>query len=168
MKIVVVSDTHMPRMAKALPTRLRQELDDAELIIHAGDWTSLQVYTDLSRYAKVVGVAGNNDGEAIIKKFGYQKIITCGTKRIGVVHGHLPHPKKTAQQNAAHAFSASDVDVIVFGHSHIPLLKQHDGTLLFNPGSPTAKRRQPQYSFGILTIGEELIRARHVYYDNKE
>ncbi|MGO4106700.1 metallophosphoesterase family protein [Paenibacillus sp. YAF4_2] len=167
MKIVVVSDTHMPRMAKALPPRLIVELDNADLILHAGDWTSPLVYGELSKYAPVKGVAGNNDGEAIVKKLGYKKVVTCGGKRIGLVHGHLPHSSKKAEQNAALSFTPKQVDAIVFGHSHIPFMQEQNGILLFNPGSPTAKRKQPQYSFGIMSIINGHLTARHIFYDNK-
>ncbi|MCM3625804.1 metallophosphoesterase [Paenibacillus glycanilyticus] len=167
MKIVVVSDTHMPRMAKALPPRLLAELENADLILHAGDWTSSAVYSELRKFAPVKGVAGNNDGETIVKKLGYKKIVTAGGKRIGLVHGHLPSSGKKAEQNAALAFTANQVDAIVFGHSHIPFMKEHNGILLFNPGSATARRKQPQYSFGIMSIIEGELKARHIFYDNK-
>ncbi|GLX70728.1 metallophosphoesterase family protein [Paenibacillus glycanilyticus] len=167
MKIIVVSDTHMPRMAKALPPRLLAELANADLIIHAGDWTSSSVYSELSKFAPVKGVAGNNDGEIIVKKLGYKKIVSAGGKRIGLVHGHLPYSGKKAEQNAALAFTPNQVDVIVFGHSHVPYMKEHNGVLLFNPGSPTAKRKQPQYSFGVMHISDGELKARHIFYDNK-
>ncbi|MFF2482498.1 metallophosphoesterase family protein [Paenibacillus sp. NPDC058071] len=165
MKIVVVADTHMPRSAKALPKRLVAELSDAKLILHAGDWTSEEVYRELARYAPVEGVAGNNDGGELAKRLGFSKIVRCGGFRIGLTHGHLPNPKRTALRNASLAFSPDEVDAVVFGHSHIPLLKRENGLLLFNPGSPTAKRRQPQYSFGILQTGEQGLKARHIFFD---
>ncbi|WP_336772155.1 metallophosphoesterase family protein [Paenibacillus sp. MMO-58] len=167
MKIVVVSDTHMPRMAKAFPPRLLAELANADLILHAGDWTSSDVFKELSKFAPVKGVAGNNDGETIVKKLGFKKIVNAGGKRIGLVHGHLPYSIKKAEQNAALSFDAGQVDAIVFGHSHVPFLKEQNGILLFNPGSATAKRKQPQYSFGIMSITEGELKARHIFYDNK-
>ncbi|TJY43918.1 metallophosphoesterase [Cohnella pontilimi] len=169
MKIVVVSDTHIPRMAKSLPARLVRELEsNTDLILHAGDWTSEQVYDQLVRYAPVEGVAGNNDGEALLMRFGLRKKIVSGGIRIGLVHGHGPNPRLTAEHRAAAAFDQGEVDIIVFGHSHIPVLKRLDGMLLFNPGSPTDKRRQKQYSFGILSISGTDIRAKHVFYDSKD
>ncbi|MFX3632806.1 MAG: metallophosphoesterase family protein [Candidatus Pristimantibacillus sp.] len=168
MKIVVVSDTHMPRMAKGLPERLVKELVTADLIIHAGDWTQSDVYDKLVKYAPVEGVAGNNDGDLLANRFGYKKIIKCGTKRFGIVHGHLPNPKRSAVYNASNSFTAEEVDVIIFGHSHVPLLKWHNGILLFNPGSTTSKRKQRLYSFGIIHAAEGVLKARHIYHESKD
>lgn len=168
MKIVVVSDTHMPRMAKKLPERLVRSLATAERILHAGDWTSEAVYDQLARFAPVEGVAGNNDGSAIAAKLGYRKKLFIGEVRIGLVHGHGPQARRTAEQQAALSFAPDEVDMVVFGHSHVPLRKTVGGVLMFNPGSPTDKRRQKQFSFGILEIEGKLVQARHVFYDSKE
>jgi hypothetical protein len=168
MKIVVVSDTHMPRMARRLPERLVRELGGADLILHAGDWTSEEVYDMLARYAPVEGVAGNNDGAAIVSRFGYRKRISCGELIVGLVHGHGPAARRSAERQAAESFAPGEADVIVFGHSHTPLVKKESGVLLFNPGSPTDKRRQKLYSFGIMEIDGRKIEARHVYFESKE
>lgn len=168
MKIIVVSDTHMPRMAKWLPARLARELGSADLILHAGDWTSESVYEQLRQYAPVEGVAGNNDGEAIAARFGYRKTIACGKLKVGLVHGHSPKAGTTAQRQAELSFPPGEADVIVFGHTHVPLCQRQGGTLMFNPGSPTDKRRQKRYSFGVLRIEEDRVEARHVFYESKE
>jgi putative phosphoesterase len=169
MKIIVVSDTHMPRSSRQLPNRLVQELRTADLILHAGDWTSEEVYEELARYAPVEGVAGNNDGEAVASRFGCRKKLQLpGGVTIGLVHGHGAKAGLTAEQTAGHSFAPGEADLIVFGHSHIPVLKRQGGRLLFNPGSPTDKRREKQYSFGILDIEGRKIEARHVFYDSKE
>jgi putative phosphoesterase len=169
LKIVVVSDTHMPRMAKSLPARLVRELENGtDLVLHAGDWTDESVYQQLVRYAPVEGVAGNNDGESLLSRFGLRKKIVCNDVKIGLVHGHGPNVRLTAEHRAAAAFEADEVDLVVFGHSHIPVHKTQAGIRMFNPGSPTDKRRQKQYSFGILQIEGRDIRASHVFYDSRE
>ncbi|SFT24731.1 metallophosphoesterase [Paenibacillus sp. BC26] len=169
MKVVVVSDTHMTRMAKKLPDRLIQELRGADAIVHAGDWMTLSVWDMLRAFARTEGVAGNNDGDDIIAKFGHRKVLDIGGLRVGLVHGHLgPGKREDTETNAYRSFDQGSVDVIVFGHSHVPLIRERSGVLLFNPGSPTDKRRQKQYSFGIFTIeGGSLLTADHVYYDDK-
>jgi len=164
MKIAVVSDTHMPHMAKYLPRKLVEGLQDADYILHAGDWTTLDVYDELQLFAPVDGVAGNNDGMEIVRKFGYAKIVAFGSKRIGIVHGH--GAAGTTEERAYHAFKSEKVDCIIFGHSHVPVMKEIGGILMFNPGSPTDKRRQPQYSYGWLEISDKL-KARHIFYDDK-
>lgn len=164
MRIIVVSDTHMPRRrVKGLPEQLNNAIRDADLILHAGDWCDMATVDALSPYAPLEGVAGNNDGEALIKRFGYRKIVTVGDVRIGIVHGH--GVKGTTESRSREAFARESPDVIVFGHSHIPLLKEMNGILLFNPGSPTDKRRQAKYSFGILEVDGRDIRASHLLFD---
>ncbi|GGO01420.1 metallophosphoesterase family protein [Saccharibacillus kuerlensis] len=171
-KIVVVADTHMPRMAKALPPTLTEELKDADLILHAGDWTSPDIYDLFAVYAPIYGVAGNNDGAAIAEHWGYRRIVEIAGWQIGLTHGHLGRGGGT-QANAAAAFEGEEVDMIVFGHSHIPFLS-HDTMIsedrkvsLFNPGSPTDKRWQKRYSFGIITLNGMLVSFEHRYYDSK-
>ncbi|MFD1020342.1 metallophosphoesterase family protein [Thalassobacillus hwangdonensis] len=163
MKVVVLSDTHMPTKAKQLPVRLLEELKTAELILHAGDWQSLNVYDTLSTFAEVKGVTGNVDGNDMKEKFPEQQIIEVGKYRIGLVHGH--GEKKTTEKRAIEAFEDTEVDIIVYGHSHIPVTRYFKKTLLFNPGSPTDKRALPYYSFGILHLGEEL-KAEHIFFQH--
>lgn len=165
MRVVVVSDTHMPRMAKKLPDVLEKDLQSADLIIHAGDWQTLAVYQLFSKYASIVGVYGNVDDEDVRSKFNEKEIIHIGDYTFGLTHGH--GTKKTTEERALEMFTKDEVDCIIFGHSHIPVLKSVNGVLLFNPGSATDKRRQPKYSYGIITIGDEL-RCEHVFYHSKE
>lgn len=168
MKIGVVSDTHMPRRGAELPQALIKSFKTCDLILHLGDWTSLEVYEQLSRLAPVDGIAGNNDGAEIIRRFGYQKVLELGSRRIGLIHGHLPNVWKSAEQNARMAFAGKPLDAVLFGHSHKPFIERQDGLLLFNPGSPTDKRREARYSFGLLELGTDGIQARHVFIDSKK
>jgi putative phosphoesterase len=167
MRVIVVSDTHMPRMNKKLPDRLLKELQTAEAIIHAGDWTNLTVYETLAAMAPTYGVAGNNDGADIHRKFGLRKQLVLEGVRIGIVHGHGASKRSNTEAHAIESFKHNRLDVLVYGHSHIPVLKNVDGKLVFNPGSPTDKRRQARYSFGILDLTEGSVVARHVYFDDK-
>lgn len=167
MKIVVVSDTHMPRMNKKLPDRLLRELGNTDAIIHAGDWTKLSVYEELAAYAPTYGVAGNNDGEDIVRKFGKRKRLELEGIRIGVVHGHGTGKRTATELQAIETFSGVSLDALVYGHSHIPVLRRIGKMLVFNPGSPTDKRRQPLYSFGIFKITDGVLTAKHVYYADK-
>jgi len=167
MKIVVVSDTHMPRMAKTLPERLRRELKGADAIIHAGDWTKMSVYEQLAAYAPVHGVIGNNDGEELASRFANRLLLELGGFRFGVVHGHGAAKRSSTEANAIEAFHGTPIDVLVYGHSHIPVLKRSGGLLVFNPGSPTDKRRQSLYSFGVFAIDGKELKARHIRYADK-
>lgn len=155
----------MPAKASHLPEALKLGLQQADLILHAGDWTSLDVVDQLLNYAPVYGVAGNNDGAELAKRWGYSRIVECEGKRIGLVHGH--GRSGTTERRAMDAFTGQMVDAIVFGHSHVPLCKKQNGILMFNPGSPTDKRRQPTYSYGVLELSKGSLQGRIVYFDNK-
>ncbi|GAA0611586.1 metallophosphoesterase family protein [Virgibacillus siamensis] len=154
MKIIVTSDTHMPKKGTQLPFRLMKELETAELIIHAGDWSSMRVYDTLQQYAPVKGVCGNIESNEILKKLPSKELLTINGFRIGIVHGH--GEKKTTERRAFDTFFDEDANAIIFGHSHIPLLRYFKKTLLLNPGSPTDKRTQPYYSFATLQIDDEI------------
>lgn len=99
MKIVVTADTHIPKSAKQLPSRLLQELETADRIIHAGDWQTIEVYEELQKYAPVDGVCGNVDGEDIRQVMPEKKIIEAGGFTIGIIHGH--GEKKTTEKRAS-------------------------------------------------------------------
>ncbi|MNC04283.1 phosphodiesterase [compost metagenome] len=167
MKVGVVSDTHMTRMAKKLPKALTEGLAGVELILHLGDWVDLEIVDELAKIAPVEGIAGNNDGREIVERFGEQKILTLAGARIGMIHGHAPYSGRGTDGNALKAFAGEQLDCILFGHSHQPLLRRENGLLLFNPGSPTDKRREKLYSFGLMDIEDGNIEARHVFYESK-
>ena len=164
MKIVVISDTHMPKKAKQLPNRLLIDLENCDYIIHAGDWQTVDLYDELKQYAPVIGVTGNVDGPDLQRLLKTKEIFKAGDLHIGIVHGH--GTGKTTEKRAMESFADEKVDCIIYGHSHIPVLKETDGVVVFNPGSPTDKRRQQEFSYGILTIGER-IRAEHVFFKEK-
>ena len=163
-KIVIVSDTHIPFRAKKLPQPLVDACQEADFIIHAGDWQTMDVYHELAAYAEIDGVTGNVDPWDILEKFGRKKIFTFGDLKIGVVHGDSD--RKPTEKQAYDTFSNDEVDIIVFGHSHTPVMREVDGVTLFNPGSPTDKRRQAQFSFGLLEIGDSW-ELKHVFFDKE-
>ncbi|RAJ00944.1 MULTISPECIES: metallophosphoesterase [Paenibacillus] len=165
MKIIVISDTHLPRRARKLPDPLVEALSDADLILHAGDWSDWSVHKLLSAYAPIEGVAGNTDPPEIGQKLGFSRIVEADGLRLGLVHGHLG--SKSTEQNAIHTFAGQQVDAVIFGHSHIPVMHTVNDVLIFNPGSPTDRRFQPQYSFGIMTTNLGKLQAEHVFYDVK-
>lgn len=156
MRIGVVSDTHLPHYGSALPRALIDGLRTARVdhILHLGDHTSIEVAGLLEAVAPFDAVAGNNDGPDVVARFGRRKVVVRGGVRIGLTHGDQGVPSHTTPRRAAAAFAPDAVDVVLFGHSHIPLVeRQPDGRWLVNPGSPTAKRRQPRYSWALLEIG---------------
>ncbi|MEC0232530.1 metallophosphoesterase family protein [Paenibacillus alba] len=164
MRIGVISDTHLSAHVSKLPDALVLGLQGVDLIIHAGDWVSEHIVDLVEAIAPCESVAGNNDGSSIIERFGLRKILTLGDYRIGLIHGD--GFRKTTEERAREAFQADRPDIVIFGHSHIPFMQTVEGILMFNPGSPTDKRRQPKYSYGIIELGE-TIQAEHFYYESK-
>ncbi|KZE80066.1 phosphodiesterase [Paenibacillus elgii] len=165
MRIGIVSDTHMFSRARALPEPLVQGLQGVDLILHTGDWVDEAVCDLFEALAPVDGIAGNNDGMDIVRRFGRRKLLELGGYRIGMVHGHGGRSTPdTAYESFRDAEGNGTADIVLFGHSHIPYKEERGGMLLFNPGSPTDKRRQPRYSYGILQLGDR-VEADHYFFD---
>lgn len=149
-RVGVLSDTHIPNF-KRLPEVLWQHFEGVELIIHAGDLSTLKVVAQLETIAPTVAVQGNIEREDVVAKLPIKREIAVGHCRIGIVHilGDSAHYARNARREFPTA------RVVVFGHSHNPYNQEHDGQLLFNPGSATDRRRQPRCSIGLLTIDDE-------------
>jgi putative phosphoesterase len=156
----------MPRHAKALPAALREGLRGVDVIVHCGDMVDAMAIPLFEAIAPLHAVAGNNDPAELQHRFGKRKILEFGAARIGVVHGHDGAGRSTLAR-AQNAFKAERVHGILFGHSHAPYCEWHDGVLLFNPGSPTDRRRQRKFSYGILRITGTSIAPQLHYYTDK-
>jgi putative phosphoesterase len=153
-RIGVVSDTHLPRFGTTLPRDLRAGLSDArvDLIVHLGDFTAPDVPALFAPFGPFEAVAGNNDGPELVAAFGRRRIVTASGIQLGLTHGDLGDGRSTPER-AIRTFEPSEVDVVLFGHSHIPVVRRlADGRWLMNPGSSTDKRRQPHYTWGLVTI----------------
>ncbi|UNO42946.1 metallophosphoesterase [Streptomyces sp. MST-110588] len=145
MRLLLMSDTHLPKRAKRLPDELLAHIPLADAVVHAGDWVDTATLDLLeSRAARVVGVYGNNDGPELRARLPEVARTELGGVRLAVVHE--TGPAKGREQRCADRFP--DVDVLVFGHSHIPWDSVAPGGLrLLNPGSPTDRRREPYRTF---------------------
>ena len=146
-RLLLISDTHVPARARRLPDDVWRAIDDAEIVVHAGDWVDVATLDAIeARAARLVGVAGNNDGPELRARLGEFARFEAGGVRFGVVHETGAAGGREARMDAAYARpDASDgIDVLVFGHSHIPWdTTTPRGIRLLNPGSPTDRRRQP-------------------------
>ncbi len=149
MKVVVLSDTHAPRRWRSCPPRVAGQLRGADLILHAGDVCEAWVLDELAAYAPVRAVLGNNDGPSVAA-WGAQPDLEfdLGGLRVAMIHDSGQAARRTARMRRR--FPAADL--VIFGHSHIPLDQSADGIRIFNPGSPTDRRRQPHGTIGILSI----------------
>lgn len=163
MRGIVLSDTHLPKRGRWLPPRLVREIERADVVLHAGDFMTEEVVEDLLVLNRnLVAVVGNNDDEYIRRRFRRKEKIKLGGYTIGLVHGDGGAREQTAKR-AYEAFHGEKLDVIIFGHSHLPYQNVYQGLIFFNPGSPTDKRRSPSYSYGIIEIGGTL-ELSHVFY----
>ena len=137
MLIGLISDTHIPDRAKELPQKVFDAFSDVDLIIHAGDLTSLKVIEELEEIAPVIAVQGNMDRAKGIN-LPIAKTIEVEDIKIGVAHGEV-YPRADTQQ-LVYMAKELDVNILVTGHSHQPKIEQTDGVLLLNPGSPIVPR----------------------------
>ena len=145
MKLLIISDTHVPARARDLPAELWRAVDDADLVIHAGDWVDVALLDTLSaRSAALLGVYGNNDGPALRARLPEVARLSVQGVRLAVVHQTGPAARREERCAARYP----GVDVLVFGHSHIPWDSTAEGGLrLLNPGSPTDRRSQPHRTY---------------------
>jgi putative phosphoesterase len=130
----LISDTHIPARAKTVPKKIFEVFDGASLILHAGDLTQLSVVAELEQLAPVVAVCGNMDQSEVRERLPRMNSVKVYEWKIGVIHDPgafmgTKRMKTMAREN--------DFSVLVFGHTHRPSLKQEEGIIFINPGSPT-------------------------------
>ena len=154
--IGVLADTHMPSRARELPFPVLNGLRHVDLILHAGDFTNRDAYDRICRIGPpVLAVRGNTDLPDLQRALPIKRVVEVGPWRIGMTHGDSGSRGATTPERAQRAFT--DVQCVVFGHSHQPMNEEVDGVLLFNPGSPTDRRTAPSFSYGLLHITEAGI-----------
>ncbi|ORV62847.1 phosphodiesterase [Mycobacterium europaeum] len=141
MRLLLISDTHVPNRARDLPAGVWDEVDAADVVVHAGDWVTTELLDELdSRSARLVACWGNNDGPALRSRLPERAEVTLAGVRITVVHETGAAAGREARMSRLYP----DTRVLVFGHSHIPWdTTTETGLRLLNPGSPTDRRRQP-------------------------
>ncbi|MBL7196882.1 MAG: metallophosphoesterase family protein [Candidatus Omnitrophica bacterium] len=153
MKIGVISDTHIPERALNIPKEIYSAFKDVELILHAGDLVTLDVLKSLNKICPVKAVYGNMDTPETSSVLKEKEIIDIKNFKIGLIHGR-GHPANLISF-AKNAFGEK-LDIIVFGHSHVPFNEKLSGVLFFNPGSPTDTIFSPYLSYGLLEINDDI------------
>jgi putative phosphoesterase len=163
MHALLIADTHVPKRARDLPPELWAVAERADVVLHAGDWVSVELLDALERRAqRVIGVYGNNDGPALRARLPEVARIELGGLRFAVIHETGPAAGR--EQRCARLFP--DVDVLVFGHSHIPWDTTADtGLRLLNPGSPTDRRRQPHCTWMTVEVAGGELRDLTLHRD---
>jgi uncharacterized protein len=158
--IVVIADTHMPRGNRALPAACVERIRAAEAVIHAGDFFAASVLAELRQLnPRVHAVHGNVDEPALREELPESIRIGLGERTVAVVHDAGPSKGRLARMRARFP----EADAVVFGHSHLPLHEEEDGFQIFNPGSPTERRRAPRHSMGLLRPTASGLRFEHVW-----
>jgi putative phosphoesterase len=154
-RLVLMADTHVPQRARDLPADLWAAVDDADLVVHAGDWVDVPLLDALERRAKrLIACYGNNDGPALRARLPEIARADLDGLRLAVIHETGPATGR--EQRCAARFP--DTDVLVFGHSHIPWDTVAAGGLrLLNPGSPTDRRRQPVATYQTATVDGGIL-----------
>lgn len=160
--IGVVSDTHIPRRAAELPREVIEGLKGVEMILHAGDLIEASVLHELEKIAPVYAVHGNVDPDELKEQLPEKRIIEYKGFKIGLTHGAGEHGSTLGR--ALEAFQDEKLDAIVFGHSHKPYNDRINGTLILNPGSPTDKRFELYYSYGIIVAQEKKLIGKVKYF----
>ncbi|NJP48766.1 metallophosphoesterase [Streptomyces sp. SBST2-5] len=150
MRLLLTSDTHLPKRAKRLPGELLDELAAADVVFHAGDWVDVATLDLLlGRSRRLVAVYGNNDGPELRARLPEIACAELDGLRFGVIHE--TGPARGREERCAARFP--ELDVLVFGHSHIPWdTTAPTGLRLLNPGSPTDRRRQPHCTYMTATL----------------
>jgi uncharacterized protein len=159
--IAVLADTHMPKGGRRLPERAVELLRGAEAALHAGDFFALEILREVEALCPgpVHAVHGNVDEDELRRLLPAEVEVELGGARIALVHDAGPAKGRLGRMRARF----SEADAVVFGHSHLPLHEEDDGFRIFNPGSPTERRRAPRRSMGLLKIEAGRPVFEHVW-----
>jgi putative phosphoesterase len=161
MVIALISDTHLPRGGRGLPDACVERIAAADLLLHAGDFSTLEVLRELEAIGPpLLGVHGNVDSAELRRLLPEERVVEAEGARIGMVHDAGP---RTGRLERMRRRFGERADIVVFGHSHLPLHEQApDGFQIFNPGSPTERRRAPTHTMGLIHIQDGSVRCELV------
>ena len=155
MQLAIISDTHMPKGARKLPAACVERLRAADAILHAGDLVAVEVLELLESLGPPVhAVHGNVDEPALLMRLPAVRVVVAAGARIVMTHDGGPAQGRLARLRRRFP----DADAVVFGHSHLPLHESGGGFPIFNPGSPTERRRAPGHTMGLATARDGRLR----------
>ncbi|HEX8052602.1 MAG TPA: metallophosphoesterase family protein [Thermoleophilaceae bacterium] len=162
MLVAIVSDTHLPRGTRRIPDDCVERMRAADLVIHAGDISTPEALAEIEALGPPVrAVHGNVDSEELRRRLPESLVVDAGPARIAVLHDAGPSKRRLERMR----LRFPEADAVVFGHSHIPLHEERDGFQIFNPGSPTDRRRQPRHTMGIARVARGRVAFEHVRLD---
>ena len=162
MRLAIISDTHLPRAGRALPEGCVERLRGADSILHAGDLMEAPVLAELEALGPPVhAVRGNVDSAELQARLPLTRIVAAGGVRIAMIHDAGPAGGRLARMRRRFP----DADAVVFGHSHLPLHERDGAFQIFNPGSPTERRRAPRHTMGVASAEDGAVRFELVTLD---
>jgi hypothetical protein len=155
MELLLIADTHLPKRARDLPASVWEQVDRVDVVLHAGDWVEPTLLDELeTRARRVIGCWGNNDGDELRRRLPERADVVLEGVRFVVTHETGASTGRDRRMAALYP----DVDVLVFGHSHIPWdTTAETGLRLLNPGSPTDRRRQPHCTYMTATVDDSVL-----------
>ena len=155
-RLLLLADTHVPKRARSLPAEVWAAVDERDVVVHAGDWVDVRLLDELeARSRRLVACFGNNDHGELRERLPEVARVSLDGLRLAVVHETGQATGREERMSAAYA----DVDVLVFGHSHIPWdTTTASGLRLLNPGSPTDRRRQPHCTYMTAVVDDGELR----------
>jgi putative phosphoesterase len=161
MRLLLLADTHVPRRARDLPAQVWNEVESADVVIHAGDWVEVGLLDALAgRARRLIACWGNNDCPDLRARLPERADVMLDGLRFTVVH----ETGAASGREARMAQRYPETDVLVFGHSHIPWdTTARTGLRLLNPGSPTDRRRQPFCTYMTATARGGVLREVHLH-----
>ena len=155
MLIALISDTHLPRGSRRLPDACVERIREADLLLHAGDFTAVETLRELEALGPpLLGVHGNVDGAELRRFVPAERVVEAGGARIAMVHDGGP---RTGRLERLRLVYGERADAVVFGHTHLPLHEEIGGFQIFNPGSPTERRRAPRHTMGIARVEDGAV-----------
>lgn len=163
MRVALLADTHMPRGSRRLPDECVRLVAGSDLVIHAGDFMREEAYEEIAAIGPpLIGVRGNVDATPLARRLPERVEVDLDGAVVGVIHDAGPAKGRLARMRRAFP----DADAVVFGHSHIPLHERDDGGFqIFNPGSPTERRRSPTHTMGVVEATRDGVRFQLIELD---
>jgi uncharacterized protein len=158
LRLALIADTHLPRGERRLSEPCLDALRAADLIVHAGDFSESSVLARLRELGPVAAVHGNVDSPELRRELPESLSLDLEGVNLAVIHDAGPAKGRLERLRARFP----DADAVLFGHSHLPLHDERDGFQIFNPGSPTERRRAPGRSMGEATVADGRIELRHL------
>ena len=159
MIVALVGDTHLPRGRRRLPAECVDRIAAADLVIHTGDFSTVAAYEEIAAIGpELVAVHGNVDEPKLRARLPETTVVEAGGARIAVIHDAGQRRGRLGRMRRVFP----DADAVIFGHSHLPLHESERGFQIFNPGSPTERRRAPARTMGMVEVVSGELRFSHV------